>query len=87
MRDFNSAEATLDRIKKAYDGLPADNRCIFTTEKDAARLRDLKGIREIFDDNFYYLPIGMVFQNDDQNEFNNHIIQYVRNNKQNRIVS
>lgn len=77
----------LNRIKECYDNLQYDNRCILTTEKDSTRFREMKDLPSLFDDNFYYLPIRTGFLNDDQDEFNNLIIQYVRKNKHNRIVS
>ncbi|MEZ4999919.1 MAG: tetraacyldisaccharide 4'-kinase [Bacteroidales bacterium] len=79
--------ADLELIRRKYDLLPAENRCIITTEKDSVRLRETNNLRELFDDNFYYLPISIKFLNNDKEEFDNHIIQYVRKDKANRNIS
>jgi tetraacyldisaccharide 4'-kinase len=77
----------LKKIRKVYNTLPSDNRIILTTEKDCIRLREMSQLREIFDDNFYYLPISTEIQNNDTEEFNNTIIDYVRKNRANSQVS
>jgi len=36
---------------------------------------------------FYYIPIGIDFLNDDKEEFDNLIVDYVRKNKRNNRIS
>jgi tetraacyldisaccharide 4'-kinase len=59
---------------------------IFTTEKDAVRLRMHTDLPEIIKGNLYFIPVEAEFLNDDALEFNNHIINYVRKNKGNRRI-
>ena len=81
------SEKDILNILKLYHSMTEGNRCFITTEKDYTRLLDKEKLKLIFDDNFYYLPISVIFQNDDQEEFDNLIVKYVRKNKSNRIVS
>ena len=60
---------------------------LFTTEKDAARLREFTNIAEPIKSAFYYIPVGIYFLNDDKDEFDNMIVDYVRKNKRNNRVS
>ncbi|MEE4115814.1 MAG: tetraacyldisaccharide 4'-kinase [Marinilabiliaceae bacterium] len=77
----------LEKIIKAYSGLPEDSRCVITTEKDAERLKEIDNIASYFDRNLYILPIGLSFLNDDTKEFNNLITSYVRKTKTNKLLS
>ena len=83
----NFTTADIDLMRKKYLELPPENRCIITTEKDSTRLKETGTLRSLFDDNFYYLPISIKFLNNDKEEFDNHIIQYVRKDKANRSIS
>lgn len=53
------------------------NRCIITTEKDSVRLLQAASLRKYFGDNFYYLPIRITLQNEEEKEFNNYIKKHV----------
>ena len=64
-----------------------NNRCLITTEKDAARLKEITNIADFIDKGTYYIPIGISFLNDDAEEFNNFITDYVKTNKSNSIIS
>ncbi len=77
----------ITRIAEVYNSLPVENRCIITTEKDAARLSGIKEVEELFGNSIYYIPIGIRFLNDDETEFNNYILNYVRKVNPNSIVS
>ncbi len=74
-------------ITDSYRSLPAGKRCIITTEKDAIRLRE--GIRkqDFPDERFFYLRINIEFLNNDADEFNKFILNYVRKNKRNNRLS
>jgi tetraacyldisaccharide 4'-kinase len=83
-------EFTLNDIRKIMDSwnsLKTNLKYIITTEKDAVRLREFTNIAEPFRSAFYYIPIGVWFLNDDKNEFDNLIVDYVRKNKQNNRIS
>ncbi len=74
-------------ISSAYNALKSPVKYLFTTEKDAVRLREFTNIAEPIRSAFYYIPIGIFFLNDDKEEFDNMIIDYVRKNKRNNRVS
>lgn len=76
----------IENIKEAWSSLKSSRKYLITTEKDAVRLREFANIAEPFRSAFYYIPVGIHFLNDDQEEFDNLIIDYVRKNKRiNRI--
>ncbi len=77
----------IEKIAKAYTSLNSVWRYIITTEKDAVRLREFTNIAVPFKASLYYIPVGICFLNNDQNEFDNLIVDYVRKNKRNNRVS
>lgn len=79
--DFNAKD--LNDISTAFNGLKSKNRYLFTTEKDAVRLREIINIAEPMKSAFFYIPIGIYFLNEDKDEFDNLIIDYVRKNHRN----
>lgn len=79
--DFN--EKDLNDISTAFNSLKSKNRYLFTTEKDAVRLREIINIAEPMRSAFFYIPIGIYFLNEDKDEFDNLIIEYVRKNHRN----
>lgn len=74
-----------DNINSAFDALPSP-KAIITTEKDAARLQDLKGLSEEVRKNIYALPIQIKFMLEGAENFNDKIISYVRKNSRNSIL-
>jgi tetraacyldisaccharide 4'-kinase len=84
---YNFKEKDIFRIYKAYDELKSSIRYIFTTEKDAVRLREFTNISEPVKSALFCIPIGIHFLNDDKEEFDNLIVDYVRKNKRNNRVS
>jgi tetraacyldisaccharide 4'-kinase len=80
LEDIEKISLTLKKLKSAAG-------CVFTTEKDAARLRGFTNIAESLRLLFYYIPVGINFLNNDKEEFDNLIISYVRKNKRNNRVS
>jgi tetraacyldisaccharide 4'-kinase len=76
---FNNSD--IEQIKKKFNLLNATKKVIITTEKDAMRLQIFSNIAEEIKKCWYYLPIKVVFQNSDTEEFNKKIIEYVRKNK------
>ena len=83
----NFNEKDLLSISSAFNELQSENRYLFTTEKDAARLREFTNIAEPVKSVFFYIPIGIHFLNEDKDEFDNLIIEYVRKNHRNNRVS
>jgi len=84
---YNYSEKDIERISSAFNGLKSPVKLLFTTEKDAVRLRELPNIDEPVRSALFYIPVGIYFLNDDKDEFDNMIIEYVRNNKQNNRIS
>lgn len=77
----------IDNVFKAYDSIPGDAKYIFTTQKDAVRIREFANIADPYREAFRYVPIGISFLNDDREEFENIIKEYVGKNKRNNRVS
>jgi tetraacyldisaccharide 4'-kinase len=84
---YNFKEKDIQTISTAYIGLKSPVRYIITTEKDAVRLREFTNIAEPFKSALFYIPVGIKFLNDDKDEFDNMIVDYVRKNKRNNRVS
>jgi len=84
---YNFTEKDLETIYTAYNELKSPGKYIITTEKDAVRLREFTNIAEPFRSALFYIPVGIKFLNDDQDEFDNMIVDYVRKNKRNNRVS
>ena len=76
----------IDRINDTFESMPGP-RIIITTEKDAVRLRETEGLYEKVKSNMYELPIKVSFMLDQQDNFNEKIISYVRKNSRNSILA
>ncbi len=76
----------IQTITERWESLRSPRKYLITTEKDAVRLREFTNIAEPIRIASYYIPAGIDFLNDDKEEFDNMIIEYVRENKRiNRI--
>jgi tetraacyldisaccharide 4'-kinase len=84
---YNFKEKDIDNIYSAYNDLKSPTKYLFTTEKDSVRLREFTNIAEPIRSAFFYIPVGIHFLNDDKDEFDNLIVDYVRKNKRNYRVS
>jgi tetraacyldisaccharide 4'-kinase len=73
-------------ISTACKELKSANRYVITTEKDAVRIRELTFVPEYLRSIFYYVPVGIEFLNG-KDEFEKTIIEYVRTNKRDVIIS
>ncbi|HEU4718132.1 MAG TPA: tetraacyldisaccharide 4'-kinase [Bacteroidia bacterium] len=70
--------ADLLRLKEIYEDVKNDNKIVITTEKDAMRLMK-PGLEEYLGDlPVYYVPIEIAFQDQDAQNFNQQILDYVR---------
>ncbi len=84
---YNYQEEDMKNISNAFTEMKSPVKYLFTTEKDAVRLREFVNIAEPIRSSFYYIPVGILFLNDDKERFDNLIIDYVRKNKRNNRVS
>lgn len=84
---YRFREKDLDEIYRAFNSLKSSVRYVIITEKDSVRLKEFTNIAEPLKSAIYYIPVGIHFLNDDVDEFNNLIIEYVRKNKRNNSVS
>jgi tetraacyldisaccharide 4'-kinase len=74
-------------VSTAFNDLKSLKKYVLTTEKDAVRLREIANIAEPMRSAFFFIPIGVCFLNNDKNEFDNLIVEYVRKNKRNNRIS
>jgi len=77
----------LEKISQAYQKLKKDAMevLLLTTEKDAMRLRDHQPDEQIREA-FHAVRIHVHFLNDDKEEFDRQILNYVRSNKRSSIL-
>lgn len=80
---YNFKEKDILTICSAYKDLKSPIKYLITTEKDAVRLREFTNIAEPIRSAFYYIPVGVHFLNEDKDEFDKLIVDYVRKNKRN----
>lgn len=70
-------------IKERFGKLQGEQRLIITTEKDATRLLHHPAIDEELKAHIYALPVEIEILQNQQDNFNQHIIGYVRKNTRN----
>ena len=73
------------KINETFNAIKGE-KIIVTTEKDATRLDQLEGLCEEVKQNLYVLPIKVKFMINQEEEFNDKIIDYVRKNSRNSIL-
>ena len=73
-------------INEAFSALP-EPKVIITTEKDATRLTQVEGLSDEVRQNIYALPIRINIMQDQEEEFNKSILDYVRKNSRNSILA
>ncbi len=83
----NFTKRDMERILKVWKSINHKYKVMITTEKDAMRLQFLSETEPEIKRNIYYIPIRVRFVKKDGEEFNKQIINYVRNNKRNHIIS
>lgn len=83
----NFSEDDLKIVKDTFTQLAGEKKIIITTEKDAARLALFSNIDETIKKSIYTLPIEVKFLLNQEEMFNQNIIEYVRNNKRDSILS
>jgi tetraacyldisaccharide 4'-kinase len=76
--------ADLLRLQEIFNEVKGEKKIVLTTEKDAMRLQK-PGLAEYLGDlPVYYVPIEVAFQDQDANDFNHQINEYVRPHPVNR---
>lgn len=83
--DFSHRDIQL--VKERFKKLKGEQRIIITTEKDATRLLHHPAVNEELKPFIYALPIEIEILQNQQDKFNQHIINYVRENTRNRSLS
>ena len=84
---YNFKNRDIKSIISAYENLKSPVKYLFATEKDAARLREFTNIAEPVRSAFFYVPVEIFFLNEDKENFDNLIVDYVRKNKRNNRIS
>jgi len=74
------------RIIQVFEELQGTDKLIFTTEKDAMKLRSFTTLPEPIKKRMFYVPVGIEFLNEETRNFNTQIQNYVRSNKRNSIL-
>jgi tetraacyldisaccharide 4'-kinase len=80
---FNRKDVRL--INATFEALPAP-KLIITTEKDATRLKLAEGLSDEVRKALYVLPINICFLQEQAEQFNHQIIDYVHKNSRNSIL-
>jgi tetraacyldisaccharide 4'-kinase len=80
------SEKDLDRIISELTKMDPLNSILLTTEKDAVKLEEYEARLQAYADRIFSVGISVKFLNNDENNFNNQIISYVRSNKRNSIL-
>jgi len=78
-------EKDIIQLEKILDKTGRDTSMVLTTEKDAVRLQSMplnNSLKKVL----YFVPIKVIFLNDDRDEFNQIILNYVRSNQRNNIL-
>lgn len=83
----NFTKDDMQLLSSRIDKIPEKDKVIITTEKDASRLIQHPALDEKLKQILYSLPIEIEFLQDQQDNFNQNIIGYVRKNKRNGILS
>jgi len=75
---FTFTKNKISPIFDSYLKSKALNKAIITTEKDAARLREIPSLEEDFKKALFFIPIEVHFLDSQENNFNNQILTYAR---------
>ena len=76
----------ISEIRSEFEKIPNSEKILITTEKDAVRLQKFSDLPADFKASMFYIPITIEFLNNDAENFNIQILNYVRNNKRNSIL-
>jgi tetraacyldisaccharide 4'-kinase len=76
----------MEKITMKFREMEGEEKILFTTEKDATRLRKFTNIEPSIRERMYFVPVGVEILNEDGENFNNQIRNYVRDNKRDSIL-
>lgn len=76
----------IERINSSFAALEGKQKIIITTEKDATRLVNAEGLSEEVRQALHVLPIKVEFMLDQQEQFDEKIINYIYKNSRNSIL-
>lgn len=76
----------IEFISRKFYSLNTGEKFLFTTEKDAMRLQKYAHMDPAIKARAYYVPLVIDFLNEDTRNFNQLILNYVRNNRRNSIL-
>ena len=82
----NFRRKDIQQINETFSALPSP-KLIVTTEKDETRLTQVDGLSEEVRNSLYALPINIQILLDQEQMFNQTIINYVRKNSRNSILA
>jgi tetraacyldisaccharide 4'-kinase len=74
-------------IEKRFQAIDSTQKTILTTEKDAMRFQNIGGIDPAIKSNMYYIPVSIRFMEKNETKFKKQILDYVRFNKRNHVIS
>nr|WP_315346483.1 tetraacyldisaccharide 4'-kinase [Hoylesella enoeca] len=78
-------EKDIRHINETFAAMPSP-KLVITTEKDATRLETISGLSDELRQHLFALPIRIHFMLDQEENFNNKIINYVRKNSRDSIL-
>ena len=81
---YRSADIRL--INRTFADMPRP-KLVITTEKDAARLRSVKGLDAPVEENLYVLPVQIEIMRNQTTAFNEKILNYVHKNPRNSYLA
>ncbi len=81
------SDSDINRINTVYAQMTGKDKIIITTEKDNARLFGMNGLSDEVRSRIYVLPVAVSFMLDQENDFKDNIIGYVRKNSRNSILA
>lgn len=79
---YSFKKKDIEAIKRKFNEINNSNKLILTTEKDAVRLLDIDGFKDLIP-NLYQLPIEVDFLDNESENFNKQILNYVKEDKRN----
>ena len=82
---FTSAD--IERINQTYAQMPGNDKIVITTEKDNARLFGMEGLDDDVRKHLFVLPVAVEFMLEQEEDFKENIISYVRKNSRNSILA
>lgn len=79
---FSTADTK--KIEQLYENRKSQHPIVFTTEKDAIRLRANAALNDQFKAHLFFIPVTIKFLDSEGKSFDKKIISYVKDNRSNR---